>query len=508
MNYELLLAEKDNIIESRELQFKAILVVKDKKISDLQHQLDNLKKMIYGKKSERFIPNPYTGPNLFSHLDQDPTAIEALPQQTGETTKQVVTYQREVKSKHAGRKLLDNLPNTIKREEVLLPVEHSTEAIHIGDEVTEQLAYKPGKIYVIQQIRPKYKEPSTGKIVIAQLPAQAIDKCEAHSSLIAHVVVSKFVDHLPEYRTQQIFKRDGVVIPPSTMNGWVHKIGNYIAPIAIEIKKQILATGYLQMDESTIKVLKKDKTHTGYMWVVNSPQLSMSYFEYYKTRNKEVPKLILNDYEGSIQSDGYQAYEYIDGLISEITHYCCMAHARRKFIEATKNDKKNAEKILIKIQALYDKERYCRENENTHEQRKEKRKESIVILNELKEMLDKTALFIIPNSPIGQAIAYTLKRWDKLSKYAYTGHIEIDNNLVENAIRPLALGRKNYLFAGSHDAAANIAIYYTVFSSCKCLGVDPRKYLMWVLDNLPNHTIQQVNQFTPLAFKKLLLLNS
>jgi transposase len=359
-------------------------------------------------------------------------------------------------------------------EATIIDVEDKDTLRKIGEEVSEKLAYKPGRLFRKQIIRPKYVN-AEDEIFIAELPESAIPRCEADNSLLSQIVTSKFVDHTPEYRQQQIFKREGVVIPSSTMNNWTHQVAALMKLIALQIKKEILSSSYIQIDESTIKVLfeKKGTTHRGYMWVVVNPATKDVYFEYQKGRGKEGPRLLLQNYKGKVQSDGYGVYDHLDAVFDEIEFYCCWAHSRRKFVEAEINDKKRSQQFLQFIQELYRIEAECRDTSIAyHERLLVRQNKSIPILLIMKEWLDKEAILVTPKSPIGQAISYTLARWNKLFKYGSTGDVEIDNNLVENAIRPLAIGRKNYLFAGGHDAAVDIGYIYTVFNTCKAIEVN------------------------------------
>jgi transposase len=496
MNYEAEIAQRDQKI----MAFEAQAAQMQQKIIDLTYQLEKLQRMLFGKKAERFVSAPYDGPNLFSHLEPEQPHVTSEPV----SITHVPAHDRK-KSNHKGRTLLEKLPEGIDIEETVLePSDKPEQAVLMGTEVQRKLAYKPGKFYIKQLNRTKYIDRQTGKIYIATKPNEALEKCEADPSLIADVLVSKFVDHIPEYRKQQQYKRDGVVIPSSTMNDWTHRTAEYLNPVAEVIKQSILATGYVQVDESTIKVMQKDKTKLGYMWVINSPQLRMSYFDFYAGRGSEVPKLMLEKYEGALQSDGYTAYEVLEKVNTKMTYFNCWAHARRKFEDSLNYNKEISSTVLTKIQKLYKVEQRCRDENLNDDERKSRRQEmSKPILQELKEYLDHQALIQISGTPISKAIGYTLNRWAKLIAYVDHSCIEIDNNLVENAIRPLALGRKNYLFAGSKNAAKNIGIYYTIFSSCKSLEVNPTNYLMWLLKELPNHSIKEIANFTPLAYKML-----
>lgn len=497
MNYEAIIAEKDTLIQQLTSQVEGLKKDYDYKIYELQYQLDKLQRMLFGRKGERFVSAPYTGPNLFSELEGDQTP----PTSEVAQTTQVPAHERKM-SKQKPRQLMENLPTGIEVVCTdLEPGEKTENAVLLGTETKRTLGYRPGKFYVEQLNRNKYVDRTTGQIFIAPKPKEAIEKCEAHPSLIADVVVSKFVDHMPEYRKQQQYKREGVVIPSSTMNDWTHKIAEYLKPLAEAIKQEILATQYIQVDESTIKVMQKDKTKVGYMWVINSPHLRMSYFDFYPSRASKVPKLMLDNYTGNLQSDGYSAYEVLEKISPGMTFYNCWAHARRKFEEALSYNEEISSKVMVEIQKLYQIEQKCRDQELKGDKRKEIRQtDSIPILENLKKYLDNQSPSQLEGTPIHKAIGYTLNRWSKLIAYVDNGDIEIDNNLVENAIRPLALGRKNYLFAGNNEAAKNIAIYYTIFSSCKSLNINPTKYLVWVLTELPNYTIGDIAKFTPSAY--------
>jgi transposase len=497
MNYDAIIAEKDIKIGELTGQIDGLKKDYECKIYELQYQLDKLQRMIFGKKGERFVSAPYTGPNLFSELEGEQSAQTPEPSQTTH----VPAHERK-KSNQKGRQLLENLPTGI---EVVItnldPIYKTEDAVLLGTETKQVLGYRPGSFYVDKLNRNKYIDKSTGEIFIAPKPKEALEKCEAHPTLIADVVVSKFVDHIPEYRKQQQYKRDGVVIPPSTMNDWTHRTAEYLKPLAEAIKKEILATQYVQVDESTIKVMQKDKTKVGYMWVINSPQLGMSYFDFYQSRSSQVPKLMLHNYAGDLQSDGYSAYEVLEKVNPEMQYYNCWSHARRKFDESLNYNKEISSKVLSEIQKLYQIEQKCRDQELKGDQRKGiRQKESIPILEELKKYLEDQSPKQIDGTPIHKAIGYALNRWNKLFAYTNNGNVEIDNNLVENAIRPLALGRKNYLFAGNKEAAKNIAIYYTIFSSCRALNINPTKYLVWVLTELPNYTIADIGKFTPSSY--------
>lgn len=500
MNYEAIIAQQSTQITDLTQCYESMKMNYEEQILNLKHQLSLLQKLIYGKKSERFIPDQSNQPNLFSILNQEePVKEEEVIQQTKQ-----VSYEKKV-SNHKGRQLLANCGH-LQVDEKILDVEDNEGLKKIGEEISEKLAYKPGRLYRKRIIRPKYVNAS-GEILIAELPETAISRCEADNSLLAQVVTSKFVDHTPEYRQQQMFKREGVVIASSTMNNWTHQVAGLMKLVALQIRKEILSSSYVQIDESTIKVLfeKKGTTHRGYMWVVVDPATKQVYFEYQKGRGREGPKLMLQNYKGKVQSDGYGVYDHLDAVFEEIDFHCCWAHSRRKFIESEVNDRNRSQQFLEFIQELYRIEAECRAASMSYDERLIVRQtKSIPILDVMKEWLDREAIKVTPRLPIAQAISYTITRWDKLVKYASTGNVEIDNNSVENAIRPLAIGRKNYLFAGGHDAAIDIGYIYTVFNTCKALEVNQYEYLVWYLDNIPSMKICDVADYTPSAYKKII----
>ena len=273
------------------------------------------------------------------------------------------------------------------------------------------------------------------------------------------------------------------------------------------LKQQLLASNYIHADETGIKVIDQNKAgkkiHNGFFWVYNNSHLKLVFFDYQKTREKEGPQGILKNYKGYLQTDGYEAYDNLDKS-EDIIHLHCMAHSRRYFIDALPTDKQRAGYVLEQMQQLYAVERSCREKQLSFDERKEVRqKQCVPIVEKLEKWMkeqyaDKT---VLPKSPIGKALAYSIKRWDKLCRYTLDGMLEIDNNPVENSIRPVALGRKNFLFCGSHDAAQRTAIIYSLLGSCKMHGIDPHVWLKDVLTRLPMHPINKIKELLPHNWK-------
>lgn len=457
----------------------------------LKRQLNELKRMIFGKKSERFVPADDSQLHLF-----DLPAQEVPEKETEE-----ITYKREKSGKEKQKPIRAKLPAHLPRtEEVIEPETIEEGSKKIGEDITEILEYNPSKLFVRKIIRPKYAKPENDGVVIAELPSLPIPKGNAGASMLAHLAVSKFVDHLPFYRQIQIFKRQNLFLSKSTLNGWFNASSDLLVPLYNVLQNRILESDYIQADESPIGVQdshKKGTLHRGYQWVYRSPVERLVLFKYHPSRERKAPENMLINFSGSLQTDGYKAYQSMKTK-SRITHLACMAHARRYFEKALDNDKMRAEYMLSQIQRLYKIERKSRERNIDFETRKRYRQLCAKpVLGEIKEWLDDNHLKVLPKSAIGKAIVYTLNLWPRLTEYVSCGKYEIDNNLIENAIRPLALGRKNYLFAGSHQAAQRAAMFYSFFATCKINGTEPLAWLTDVLNRISEHKANKLSELLP-----------
>jgi transposase len=464
---ETLSAEKETLSAEKEL-----LALQ---VEELKRQVAELKRLIFGSKRERFISNQ-NPEQLSLSFDID----EKNLQDAIDTETQTVTYERKKASKpHPGRMAL---PSHLPVKEIILePTEDVTGMTCIGEEITEELEITPAKFFIIRTIRPVYisKEDETGSQhqVIAPLN-RPIPKCMAGIFLLATLAVDKFVYHLPYYRQRQRFRQENIEISASTIDSWMQLLSKLLLPLYVVLRAYVMECKYVQADESTIKVQDGNKpgtTHLGYMWVFNSPVQKSVFFEYDMHRSSKAALKSLAGFSGYLQSDGYDVYEQIvKGRKDQITHLSCWAHARRGFDKALKNDKARSEVVLGLIQQLYAIEREAREANLTAEQRKELRLDkSLADLNKIGAFIAENRFKVLPSSSIGKAFEYCIHRWDTLLNYLKDGNLEIDNNLIENSIRPLALGRKNFLFAGSHHAAQNIAMFYSFFASCKKNDINP-----------------------------------
>ncbi len=522
MNYEAILAEKDAAIDHiqkrfEELQEKHIGLQQDnievlrdnlelrktlsaqyqshidlqQDYAQLRHELEQLKKMIFGSKRERFVTELNSNQlSLFATEE-----VDAPVEHT--EAKEHIEYDRKAPKKHNGR---NELPDHLPVHEVIIePTEDITGMTRIGEEITETLEYTSASLVKKRVIRPKYARKNGEGIVIAQLPSRTLPKAIAESSLLTHIIISKFVDHMPFYRQIQRFKRDyNWEVSDSTINEWFIACCTLLQPLYEKLKEKVMSSGYIQADESPIKVLDQDKpgsTHQGYQWVYHSPESGLVLFTYRKGRGEHGPKEILSSYQGILQCDGYAVYDKI-GMRPGVQLAGCLAHARRKYDEAKTNDKIRSEYALNLIQQIYGLER--NRQALSIDERTQYRQEHIgPLFNALQDWAEKESLHVVPKSPIGKAISYTLLQWDKLKTILTDGRIKLDNNLIENKIRPLALGRKNYLFAGSHDAAQRIAMMYSFVGSCKAHDINPSEWLKDTLDKIAETKMSDLESLLP-----------
>jgi len=485
---------QENEVLKQELEYQKFIVAK-------------LQRMLFGSTSERFTQEELSNQmSLFNDLAGRQIAADE------KVEKEEITYQRNKakQTKKTGGRI--PLPEHLPRIEITIePDQDITGMVKINEEWTDILDIIPPKFQVIRIIRPIYAKPKaeqelgTSPIFIADLPSRPIDKGIPSARLLAYLLVSKFVDHLPYYRQVKMFQRAEVDIKTKTINGWIAKVCVLLKPLYDVFCEHHFTKPYLQGDETTIKVLKvkksgkKGKAHTGYYWVYYDPIDNQVVFIFDPGRGRKYPAQHLKHFTGKLQTDGLEVYTEFDKL-DHVTLFGCMAHVRRKFFDALKNDEARATKVLGMIQQLYKIEDDARKEKYTPTQRLELRQQKAApIMTELKTYLDEEYDFkqVRPKSAIGMAIRYAIGQWWKIERYLADGTVEIDNNLVENAIRPVALGRKNYLFAGSEQGAKWGAMVYTFLASASRHGHNPLEYLADVLRRLPDTKKSQLQELFP-----------
>lgn len=471
-------------------------------VIELQQQVEQFKKMIFGSRHERFIPSDLNTSQLSLGIEAEAVADCSV------TEAKKITYVRNhvrVDPKplqHPGRM---KLPESLRRQEIVIePNADITGCKKMGEEITEVLEYEPGELYVKQYRRIKYAKPVNSGVLIGDLPVRPLEKAMAGEGLLAQIVIDKYVDHLPLYRQMQRFERTGIKLSYSTLTDWVAGTCRLIEPLFEALKKQVLQSPYLHADETPIRVMDKDKkgeTHRGYYWVYQNSIDKIVFFDYQEGRGREGPMEILENFHGYLQTDGYNVYDIIEKQTG-ITLIHCMAHARRMFHEAMGNDESRANYVLVEIQKLYAIERRCKEQSLSFDDIKAVRQaDSVPLLTALGSWMKEQYIQVLPKSAIGTALGYSIERWEKLSRYPENGMLNIDNNPVENSIRPVAIGRKNYLFAGSHEAAKRSGMLYSLLGTCKMHHIEPYNWLKTVLQQIPAHPVNRVHELLPHKIK-------
>lgn len=474
------------------------------KVASLESQLYWLRKKMFGKMSEKNLPlDPavLSEPSLFD----EPLSEE----ERAELDAQIEKAEREeaamisVKGfERKPRKALD-LSSLEVREEHLYPeVDKPEDYRELDPEITDMLVMVPAQIYIRRVVRHKLvlksnlqiKDPDKQVFRLAPVPAMPLPKCMASESVLADVILQKFLYHMPFYRVIQKYKELGLTVSDSTLNDWYAATCEKLKLLYDALRREVMSRDYIQVDESTLPVIDNEKHRAvkGYMWCTRSVEDNLVVFQYdMGSRSHETARKLLRGYRGTIQTDGYGAYDQFEND-PHIQVIGCWAHARRKWSDALDENKRTASEALVYINKLYHIESEAKEAGVTGDALKEKRqKEAYPVIQEFERWMYATAGMISEQSRIGNAIKYTLPLLPRLSRYVNDGRFCIDNNLVENAIRPLALGRKNFLFCGNHDAALRAAIVYSLVGSCKAASVDPREWLEDVLLRIPESSADQ-----------------
>jgi transposase len=419
-------------------------------------------------------------------------------------------------SKNKGQAKRRKLPEHLETERVIIEPEEvkgNPDAWKkVDEEVTEELDWIPSKLIRRLYIRPKYTPiVNSDQIIIAPMPPRVIDKGIAGPALLAHIIISKYVDHLPLYRMERIFQsRFQVPISRKTMADWVEVVANWLKPIYNYLKQDLLSGDYLQIDETPIRYLNREfkgKSKKGYLWVFSQPKGTVL-FEWNNSRGHRVPLEYLGDYSGIIQCDGFSAYVALADKKPALVLAGCWAHVYRKVREAIKHHPIQAGWIIRQMQHLYAVEKELRQTNATPEQRLKKReKESRPVVERLHRAfkLMETRILnkkLLPGSTLGKATTYALGRWSGLEEFLNDGQLEIDNNLIENSIRPTAIGKKNFLFFGADQAGWRSAVIYSIVETCRRLEIEPMAYLTDVLQRIPSMTTSQLPELLPAQWKQ------
>ena len=482
----------------------------DAKVLSLQEQLNLALARRYAASSEKLSPDQI---RLFDEA-------EAAAAMGGEddTQDEAIAVPTHTRKRRGRRPLPENLPrveviHAIPADQRLCPHDGQV-LVEINQVVSEQLDIIPAQIRVIRHIRKQYACACGQCIQTAPLPGQPIPKSMASPGLLAHIAVCKYQDALPLYRQEQILQRIGVDIPRATLANWMIRAGQLVQPLINLLRDHLLAYDIVQMDETTVQVLKepgKTAQSKSYLWLQRGgpPDEPVILFDYDPTRCQTVPKALLEGFAGYLQADGYSGY---NGEVAEggLVQVGCMAHARRKFSEAVKGQGKNprqgkAHQGLAWIQHLYRIEKQARAQQLSAQARQLHRQQHAApVLAKLRAWLEASLPGVPPGTLTGKALNYLNNEWPKLVRYLEDGRLEIDNNLAENAIRPFVIGRKNWLFSDSVHGVKASANLYSLVETAKANGLEPYQYLRQVFTVLPQaDTVEAIESLLPWAVKKI-----
>lgn len=490
-------------IEAKNQQLEAVVAQKDQQIHKLTDQLAWFRLKFFGRSSEK-------------HIAEDPNqrkidwgGLDVLPEEKvaiKEAEKELIEYERRKPEKEKQKAVRLPIPEHLRREvEVIEPEGLQDNWVRIGEEVTEILEHKPGEVYVRRIERPKYAvkqsaaeghtttgqdEEESPAIRIAPMPLLPLPRSNAGPSLLAELMMNKYFYHLPFHRQIAMLKMVGVRLPASTINGWFQGGSDLLRALYLRLKDVVLESDYIQVDESTIPVIDKEKhkASKAYLWMVRSVMHDLVFFHYDKgSRAQKVVVDLLKNYQGAVQTDGYQAYSIYEQK-KGVLLLGCWAHARRKFTESLPEDKTGAEYALAQIAKLYQVEQMASDQELDYGQRAELRKRlAYPIMRAFEKWIEANHPKALPGGRMGKALSYTHSIFMRLSRYHLDGRYLLDNNGAENAIRPLAVGRKGYMFCGNHEAAENAAVMYSLLGCCKTSDVNPREWLTDVFGKIATY---------------------
>jgi len=487
------------------------------KIQMLEEKLRQARIAKYGKSSETLsdlqlqlleLEPGVSNEEVEAESQREPLANTSEP---SSTEPEVERAAPEKKPKHPGRqtlpKHLDRVKDVIAcTPEQCLCAGCGKETAVIGYESSEVLDVKPAAYFVrvIEREKRACKQCEGRGVAVAAVAECILPKSLVSDRVIIDTIVAKYCDSLPLYRQSVMLKRDtGVEIGRSTMDGWVLRVGELLVPLVSRMKHELLAGKYIQADETPVGVQTNDRSgsnHQAYLWQYGSPGGAVV-FDFRMGRGREGPKQFLGQYQGLLQTDGYAAYNHTGG--AKMVHACCLAHARRKFIEAVKLDArdKDSTSIVRVMDGLFAIDAKARAEKMDHAQRHLLRKDQApALLAELRTQLLAMQKRVLPQSEAGKAASYTLSLWTKLTLFLEHPELELSNNLAENSMRPVAIGRKNWIHLGSQEAGPKIAAIFSIVETCRRLGLPIREYLAATLPGLANRSIQNLHQLTPTAY--------
>ncbi len=461
----------------------------------LTHRLDLLLKRVYGPRADKLDPHQ------LSLFDEPP--VDSLPLSTPQPEPEVITT--TVKKNGHGR---GKLPESLRRVTEVIDVPESVKQatggtwVPIGEEISEKLDYTPSSLFVRRIVRPKYvvRFPDTNQpdeLRIAELPPEVLSKSKAAPGLVADVIVSKLVDHLPLYRQEQRYARQGFPIARSTLCGWLAEAAEVLTPLWQVLKERVLSADIAHTDDTPVPVQDPARDHcrTGRIWVYLSQHGTV--YDATEDRSRDGPLAFLQGYRGFLQCDAYAGYDELfrrsNGTVIEVG---CWAHARRKFVDAEKTSPREAHEAVARIKQLYAIEHEAKAFDAAA-RRALRQEKSVPLLVALQTWLDQLAVTALPKSPLGEAVTYARNQWAALQVYTTNGRLAIDNNVAERAVKPFAIGRRNWLFFGNDHSGRRLAILSSFTATCQQRGLNPWAWLKDTLTRLPTTPADQLSTLLP-----------
>jgi transposase len=469
----------------------------------LKEQVDWFKKQLFGQKADKFVEIKNEKQLFFEGFDKLATAAVEEKQAIG-------SHERKKRKSNGQDKI--TLPADLPMERCILDLPEEAKVcpetgealIKIGEEISSKLAHRPGSYFIKQIVRPKYAFPQKSEegVKVADLPENLLSRCQADESLLADILVKKFADHLPLYRQSEMMAREGINISRQILSEWVIRVGMALKPLYNEMQKEILKSGNIFFDETPVDMLApgKGKVHQSYMWVIaggKSCDPALRIYRFRTSREHYHAEEILKNYQGVLHSDKYGAYEALANQ-KKLTWCPCWAHIRRKFIEAESGDPPFREWVLRKIKYLFMFERiaWTRSEEERLRIRQEK---EVPIIDELIQKIKEKLVNgrILPKSKFREALGYFCGLIPHLKNYTMHAWARLDNNVAERAVRPLAIGRKNWLFVGNESGGEAAAVILSLVQSCRSIGINPREYLEDIMRRLMSHSANKLYELLP-----------
>ena len=506
------LEEELRLFKSRLLSSETKLIESEKKLSRAQEELLEKDKLIgwfqrqfFGVKSERAVADVPKSQLLLE-------GFEAAQNEEPEYS-EIRAHKKKKKRKSTQKETIKVPEDTpvkttiydLREEEKVCP-KIGKPLVKIGEEISSKLVYEPSSFHIERIVRIKYalpKESEEETILCADLPESLLSNCRAHDTLLAHIIVQKYGNHLPLYRVKETLAREGIHISRQTLSNWIKRAGFALKPLYLVMKEKVLVSKNIFVDETSIPIQKKGhgKVKKYYMWVVSgglSRDPPYRFYQFCNGRQHFHAENLLRDYSGVLHTDKYAAYEKIAQKASSLVWCPCWAHVRRKIFEASDADQEDKAFLLQKIRYLFLLERVAWSRSPEERLRIREKKEKPIIKKIFSFALEKLGdPMLLPKSSFGKALKYMMGMSSYLTNYLSHPYARMDNNVAERAVRPLAIGRKNWLFVGSEDSGEAAAILFSLVQTCRALSINPYKYLVDIMKRLPSYPSQKVHELLP-----------